>query len=265
MTYIDIHTHILPGLDDGPATMEESLQAARRAWEKGITTLVATPHVMEGVYENTREIIGEKARHLQRELEKGGCPLKVYPGAEYMISKSLLTLMARGHLTTLGDNGKYYILELPLNQPLPGYVGNLLFHMALKGYRGIIPHPERILDVQKDPNLLLPLIRGGALIQVTLTSLAGVFGEKTKKTAQILMDCQGVHLLATDMHGLGARLEYFEEGLEKVVELVGNPGLDLLLQENPLGVIQGRDIEIPEPLAYRPLSPWQTLLKSFKR
>ncbi len=265
MSYIDLHAHILPGMDDGPSSLEESLGAAWLAWEKGITRMVATPHVMEGVYDHTREAIVEKTGEFKRELERAGCPLEIYPGAEYLLSKGFLDLIKEDRLTTLGNNTRYFFLEIPVNQPLPSYLENLLFQVHLKGFTPVIPHPERILSVQDDPNILLPLIQGGTLMQVTLTSLAGVMGKRAEETARILLDCYMVHLLATDMHGLGARLDSFEKGVERLGDLAGEKAINEYLKEVPEKILRGEEIEVPEPQEYKPLSPWQSFIKGLRR
>ncbi|RQD74333.1 MAG: phosphotransferase [Candidatus Syntrophonatronum acetioxidans] len=255
----------MPGLDDGPSSLEESLQTAWLAWEKGITRMVATPHVVEGVYDHTREIIVEKTGELKRELERAGCPLVIYPGAEILLSKSLLDLIKEDRLTTLGNSTRYFFLEIPVNQPFPSYLGNILFQVRLKGFVPVIPHPERILSVQDNPNILIPLIQGGTLMQVTLTSLAGVMGKRAEKTARILLDCHMVHLLATDLHGPGPRLDSFEKGVERLGELAGKEAIGKYFKEVPEQILGGEEIEVPEPQEYKPLGPWQSFIKGFRK
>ena len=264
MDYIDLHAHILPGLDDGPETLEESLQMAEMALKQGINQVVATPHVVEGLYENNKSVILERTRLLQEALKKKGCFLEIIPGAEIHISDNIMDLLERGELLTINDAGKYILLELPHSQSIPPYIDNLVFQLSIKGVRTIIPHPERNISVQENPNILIPLIRQGVLMQSTLSSFTGHFGAEVTRTAEILLKHHMVHLLATDMHSIGGRLRGFTRALEKVTMLVGKENLRAMIVSGPQLVLQGREVDLPEPCLYEKESPWGNLRNLFK-
>lgn len=265
MDYIDLHAHILPGLDDGPETLEESLKMAEMALNQGIQKVVATPHVVEGLYENKKSVILERTRLLQDTLNKKGFPLEIIPGAEIHISDNILDLVEREELLTINDAGRYILLELPHSQWIHPYLENLVFRLSIKGIKTIIPHPERIISVQEDPNILFPLIRQGVLMQSTLSSFTGYFGEEVRRTAEILLRNRMVHLLATDMHSVGGRLKGFPRALEKIEELVGKENLREMIVHGPQRVLDNRDIEIAEPCFYEEKNHfWGTLRSFFK-
>ncbi len=262
MAYIDLHAHILPGLDDGAQTLEESLKMAQMALAQGIKKIVATPHVTEGIYENEKGEILEKTRQLQNALRDEGIPVEIIPGAEIHISDNILKLLENDKLLTINDAGSYILLELPHFQPVPLYLETLIFQLSLKGIKVIIPHPERNSSVQENPNLLLPIIKQGALIQGTLSSLTGHFGGKAQQTLEILMRHRMVHLLATDMHSTGGRLKGFSNALKKTEGLLGKEILCPMITSVPELIIKGGETKVLDPQYYEANSP-KRLLRSF--
>ncbi len=259
MSYIDLHTHILPGLDDGSKTLEESLEMAEMAVKQGIIKVVATPHVVEGIYENEKPLILEKTRELQATLKKENIPLEVIPGSEVHISEHILTLLEKNELLTINDAGKYILLELPHFQPIPPYLDNLIFRLSIKGVKTIIPHPERNISVQENPNILIPLIGQGAMIQCTLSSITGHFGEEARQTMETLLKCRMVHLLASDMHNPGSRLSQFQESLQKVESLVGKEIVKNMITSVPEMILKGRDVTVPMPQEYQASTPGRNM------
>ncbi len=245
MLYIDLHAHILPGLDDGPQTLQESLQMAAMAVKQGIQIIAATPHVVEGIYENEKSNILENVRKFQAVLLKENIPLKIIPGAEIHISSHIFTLFKNKELLTINNAGKYILLELPHFQPIPPYLENLVFQLSLEGIRTIIAHPERIISVQKNPNILIPLIAQGVLLQCTLTSISGHFGEETCKTVEVLLKSSMVHFLASDMHNTGGRLNLIQESLRRIEGLVGKENAKNMISHVPEMILEGRDLRIP--------------------
>ncbi|MDO9536321.1 MAG: CpsB/CapC family capsule biosynthesis tyrosine phosphatase [Bacillota bacterium] len=265
MVYIDLHAHILPGLDDGPQTLEESLKMARMALSQGFNKVVATPHVVEGIYENKKELILEKTRELQESLKRENIPLEVMPGSEIHISDNILKLWEKDQLLTINNSGKYILLELPHFQPIPLNLKELIFTLSLKGVRTIIPHPERNISIQADPNILIPLIGQGALIQCTLSSINGHFGEKVQKTVEILIRHRMVHLLATDMHNTGGRLKDVVRTMKRAEGLMGKEVIRPMITSFPELILKGRAIETPEPRYYQPQNPVGVLRSLFQR
>lgn len=201
--YVDIHNHILPGLDDGPRIMSESLLLARAMVAVGYDTVVATPHTFEG--KPAPSLIYERLQELQQELNRHSVPLTLLPGSEPHIEPDLINTLEKGELQTL-NNTKYFLIELPFSQPLPPYTEQLLFELTIKGYRPIIPHPERAEALLQDLKLLHRLHSAGALFQVTWGALTGWLGPQAEKLARYLLANNLAHLWATDAHNATSRL-----------------------------------------------------------
>ena len=171
---IDIHSHILPYMDDGSKDMEMSLKIAKIYVENGIDKVIATPHYMDGVkYKSNEELrIGLEA--LKKELARAGIPLEVYPGNEAYIKPDLIKDLEEKRVSTLNDS-RYVLVELPMNE-IPIYVEDLIYNLLVKGYVPIIAHPERYTKICEDPNILYKYISMGALAQLNLPSLEGFYG-----------------------------------------------------------------------------------------
>ncbi len=238
---IDIHTHILPGLDDGPGTLEESLEMAEAFVAAGFTAVVATPHVIPGVFENSSQEILESVQALRKALEAEKIPLEVYPGAEYHIRPDLPQDLAEGNLVTLGDTGKYLLVELPV-QELPPYTEQVLFQILLSGVTPVLAHPERNEFFATHPQALAELVQKGVLVQVTAGCLTGLFGPLAKKASHRYLKEGIVHFIASDAHGPGRRLE----AAARTAELLGVRADDLL-HTAPSAVIGGQKLTVATP------------------
>ncbi|MDQ2731690.1 MAG: hypothetical protein M3Y56_08535, partial [Armatimonadota bacterium] len=162
---VDLHTHILPGIDDGAKTMEDALQMARMAAADGVTTLVATPHAYWEGAVNGDPVITSKIAELTTAMEAEGIVLRIVPGAEVPIEKNLLSKLERNSLWTYAGQGVYLLLEPPWG-PIPNYSDDLVGELMDRGITPIIAHPERSPDLQAHPVLLDGFISLGALTQV---------------------------------------------------------------------------------------------------
>lgn len=201
--YVDIHNHILPGLDDGPRTMNEAVMLALAMVAADYDTVIATPHTFEG--RPAPALIDESLQELQEELKRQKVPLTILPGSEPHIEPGIPALLEKGALQTL-NNTRYFFIELPFSQPLPPYTEQLIFELTAKGYQPIITHPERAEALQKDPDLIHRLHRSGALFQLTWGALNGWLGPEAEKTARYLITANLAHLFATDAHNAASRL-----------------------------------------------------------
>lgn len=246
---IDIHTHILPGLDDGARDLDEALQMARMACADGIQGVVATPHVAAGLYEHSREVILKAVGDFKAVLAAEGIPLKVYPGAEYMLEPDLPRRLSAGEMVTLNDGGRYLLVELPFTS-VPPFAEQTFFEIMMQGIKPIIAHPERNAQLQKDPGQLRRFLEKGVLVQVNVGSIKGLFGEKAKKAGEFFLDKGYIHLLASDAHSAGQRPPVLTKHVLELKTQINNAAIDLLTITNPERLIQGRpikDIEIKEP------------------
>lgn len=248
---IDLHTHILPGVDDGVSDDAEALETLRQVAAAGITHVVATPHVITGVYTSEPDAIREGTARLQELADGEGVAVRVLPGAEYYLEPEVLERHAQGRLITLNDAGRYVLVELPA-QEVPGYVEQLLFNLVVEGLTPVLAHPERNMVLMHDPGRLYRLVQRGVLVQVTAGGLLGVFGREVRCAAEVFIRHRWVHFMASDLHGLDARLEAMGEVGPKLTALVGPAEADRILVDNPQAVLEGRALTTTEPLEWTP-------------
>lgn len=244
---IDIHSHILPGVDDGVENLKESLAIAEMAVADGLKGIVATPHFMEEGYRMSVQEITERVAELQRELDKQGIILRIYPGAEVFIYPGLSRDLEQGLVPTI-NGGRYILLELPMRE-FPTYTEDTLYDLKVMGYRPVICHPERYQQVVEDPNILHTWLKEGIYAQVNASSLIGIFGEKVQKTAELLVRHNLVQLIGSDLHSLDRRSECLVEGLARIRQLAGD-NVDLIMDNNQR-LVDNQDLEIIQPGFYQ--------------
>lgn len=232
---IDIHCHILPGIDDGAASLEVSLAMARLAVADGTRTIVATPHVDKTLI--PPEEVRRRVADLQQALDRQQIPLTLLAGADgasYLGAEAL-----SGHV--IGD-GPYLLLEFP-HTHLPVSAGQLVFDLKARGLVPIITHPERNPSVVRHPDLLEPLIEAGALVQVTCGSLTGDFGGASRACARHLLRRGMVHFLASDGHSDTWRQPVMAKAVRLAAKLIGKDQAQDLVSTNPQKVVKGENME----------------------
>jgi protein-tyrosine phosphatase len=244
---IDLHAHVLPGLDDGPPTWEESLLMCRQAAEDGITTLVATPHITPGVYANGRDGIAAVAGELEGRLRQAGIPLRIVPAAEIRLDADLL-LDGDGIVPYLGrdDRQRFVLLHVPPRIELDPAC-DLVYALASRGVTAILAHPERSRQLQEQPDALRELLDAGALSQITAASLIGKFGRSSAAAARQFLDLGLVHAIASDAHSPDHRPPLLSEGVLAAAEIVGMAQARCLVSEAPAAILAGEMPDIPEP------------------
>jgi protein-tyrosine phosphatase len=243
---IDIHCHILPGIDDGAKTMEDSLLMAKKAFKEGIHTIIATPH-FNSKYDNRKPLILEKVEELNQALRQANIDVTILPGQEPRIYGEILEDYENNIIQTL--NGTPYVfIELPSNH-VPRYTEQLLFDLQVKGLVPIIVHPERNMELIERPEKLYRLVEKGALTQVTASSLCGYFGKKIKNFSIQLIEANLTHFLASDAHNIVNRTFKMEEALDFIESEFGIDYI-YLFQENAEYLIDGKNIirEVPTPI-----------------
>lgn len=218
---VDIHTHILPGLDDGAADWDSAVQMARGAAADGIHAVVATPHVNDSRSQPTSELILQKTAQFQERLNQAGIRLRVYPGAEIQLSNDLPDRLRAGDILTIANNGRYLLVEFPVGQ-LPLYTDNVLFQLQAEGVTPIIAHPERNRIIQNDPGRLAGMIHRGCLAQVTGGSLLGNFGYSAESCACLLVRQGMVQVVASDGHSTSQRSIRLAGARNVIAKLVGD-------------------------------------------
>ncbi len=238
MDYTDLHIHLLPGMDDGPADMEESLALLRQAFEAGTRRFCATPHFgpPHGFWERRR------ARRLVEDLEaraaEAGWPAEIRLGAEVSLFPEIVEEARKGTLPALGS-GKYLLLETPAGV-LPPHFPEFLFRFRSTGLVPVLAHPERTEVFWRHPERMRDLVGAGALIQVTAGSLVGEGGRKVRRTARRFLEAGWVHALASDGHGVPARLLDLSEAEREAAGLLKDPArARQLVTEGPWRLMGG--------------------------
>jgi protein-tyrosine phosphatase len=259
---IDLHTHILPGVDDGLNTEDEAVEFARVAQEDGVRTIVATPHCKEGSWDNTRDDILAAVERLRERLDREGVEVRLEPGAEVHLVPELVQRVGDGRALTLGDNGKTLLLELSLSQ-YPVELENLIFELKLAGLEVLLAHPERIRYFQEDPARYEAVVRGGAFGQITTGSILGQFGSRAKEYSVELLRKGLVHVLSSDAHDVHRRPPVLSTAFEAIVPLVGAAYARAMTLDVPRALLDGRTPEIP-PLEGADL-PRKTFFSRFFR
>lgn len=237
---VDIHCHLLPGIDDGAADLEASLAMARMSVEEGVDTIVVTPHQCGAFDFNRGDDIRRRTAELQSELDRHGVPLRVLPGGDVRIDDDLITGLESGDIVSLGDHRRHVLLELPHELYLP--LEPVLESLERIGVVGVLSHPERNAGILADPGLLRPLVERGCLMQVTAGSFVGGFGSESQRLAE-RMACDGlIHFVSTDGHGPKRRRPRLRQAMLAVSKLVGEEAARRWCADNPRAVAEGRDV-----------------------
>jgi protein-tyrosine phosphatase len=241
ISFVDIHCHLLPGIDDGAKDWDVSLAMARLAVEDGISTVIVTPHQLGSFGGNHGEDIRLRTAELQSRLRAEGVPLAILPGADVRIEEGMVEGIVRGDVLTLGDHRRHVLLELPhdLYLPLEPVLDRLSRHHLV----GILSHPERNEGILRQPQVLAPLVDAGCLLQVTAGSLCGTFGPACQQLAERFVAEGLVHFIATDAHGVRSRRPLLRRAFERVAELTDQQTAADLCCHNPGCVAVGRLVQ----------------------
>ncbi|RFU67116.1 tyrosine protein phosphatase [Peribacillus saganii] len=242
---IDIHNHIIPGLDDGASDITESIAMAKHAVSEGIHTIIATPHHKNGRYENDKQTILQQCDLLNKTFAEESISLTILPGQEIRLNGDVLSDYEKGEILTLNQT-QYIFIELPSNH-VPRYTEKMLFDMQMNGLSPIIVHPERNQEIIENPDILYNFVKNGTLSQITASSITGHFGKKIKKFTSQLIDANLTHFVASDAHNLSSRTFRMMEALDEIEK---NYGVDMFYQftENAELLVRGEAIykEVPE-------------------
>ncbi|PAE17934.1 tyrosine protein phosphatase [Virgibacillus sp. 7505] len=245
---IDIHCHILPGVDDGARTLEDSIEMAKAAAEQGIHTIVATPHHRNNQFDNYREDILMRVDELNRILEEENIEVNILPGQETRIYGDLAEGLSAKEILPVNLDTPYILVELPTST-VPKYTNKLLYDLQVEGYTPIIVHPERNSELLSKPDKLYELVKSGVLTQVTAASLVGKFGKKIQNFSHEIIQANLTHFIASDAHNVRSRGFAMQEALEDMKEKYG---IDIIyaFQDNAYKVLEGETIvgDIPEKI-----------------
>ena len=219
MGLIDLHCHMLPGIDDGAADLATSLEMARMAVADGISTVVCTPHILPTVYDNTGPSIRLAVNTLQLALRQAQIPLRILPGADVHIAPDLVGGLRCGRILPIADTR--YLLFEPPHHVMPPRLQECVFGLMAAGYVPILTHPERLTWIDQHYDAVRQLAAAGMPMQITGGSLAGRFGRRARHWANQMLDEGIVDILATDAHDTQGRPPRLSEGREIVAERFG--------------------------------------------
>ena len=245
---IDIHCHILPNVDDGSESLEESIAMAKIAESEGITKIVNTSHChFDFKYKKGNELKLELEKFNQA-LKEENINIEVLLGNELYYTSDLIERFNELDFFSM-NNSKYILMEFsPIN--FPKNIEDVIYEIKIRGYIPIIAHAERYKQVQEDVNIVLDCIKEGALIQVNASSILGKNGENVEDTSKKLLDNNMVHFVATDAHSSNRRRPLIKDSYNYILKNYGKEVSEKLFIENPTAVIENRDISILNPTKY---------------
>ena len=204
MVMVDLHCHLLPGIDDGSKSMAISLRLAREATENGVTHALLTPHHMNGRYVNHKQDVIRETTEFQKQLREHDIPLTVFPGQEVRINGNLLEALDNDDILFADEGNRYLMLEFP-DDDVPHYTDRMIFDLQQRGITPVIVHPERNTMIMSKPELLYELLEKGCLSQITASSYVGTFGKKVERFSRQLIAAGQGYVFASDAHNLPGR------------------------------------------------------------
>lgn len=242
---IDIHCHILPGVDDGAQNEEASIAMAKAAVAQGIQTIIATPHHQNGVYTNTKTSILENVQALNNLLQEEGISLTILPGQENRLFGEMVGDLQSGELLTLTNETNYLFVEFP-SESVPRYAKQMLFDLQVAGVKPIIVHPERNREIIEHPSILFGFVQRGVLTQVTAASVVGKFGKNIQKFTHQLMEANLTHFIASDAHNTTSRGFCLDDAFQHIKGRYGSDYYYLMLENSQL-LVDGLMVNRMEP------------------
>jgi protein-tyrosine phosphatase len=243
---IDIHTHIIPGIDDGAVDEGTAAAMLKLASDHGTEMIVATPHVIEGEWLPEWNRITAGCDLLRRLVKKNNLKLEVFPGAEVALHMDILSRIS-GPGQYCINGGNYLLMELPAFE-IPGFTDDFFFILQTRGITPVLAHPERHPEIGREPEILLEWVKKGVLVQMNGSSIIGKLGERIAKTAELLLLNNLVHCVGSDAHGIHSRRPKLSDTVEKIRSLAGDEMVRRILFENPRKIIAGEAVVTPEVL-----------------
>ena len=241
---IDLHCHMLPGIDDGARDLGVSLEMARMSVADGVSVVACTPHILPGLYDNAGPEIRQATQALQQALEREGIPLRLVTGADVHMVPDLVAGLQSGRLLSLNDTR--YLLVEPPHHVAPVRIEDFFFNLLVAGYVPVLTHPERLSWIEVQYPTIQRMVRAGVWMQITAGSLAGNFGRSALKWANRMLDDGCVHILATDAHDTKARTPILTKGRDLAAKRVGAEEAQHLVVTRPLAILRN---DLPSSVA----------------
>lgn len=238
----DLHAHILPSVDDGPADLEEALTVLTALARAGVHGIVATPRFCRRYPRLAPEDLHRRARALERLARHAGLSLRIWAGHEVSLNTDIERHLARGAIATVND-GPYVLCDLP-TLALPAGLPGVIARLRRDGYIPVLAHPERCTVIRRDPDALVPLVEAGALTQLTLSSLTGSFGPGVRRTAETLLRHNLAHALASGTHSLKDHPSRVAVALRAAELLAGRERVRQMTVDVPRAIIEGLPVAV---------------------
>ena len=232
---IDLHCHLLPGIDDGAPDLETSLAMAKMAAADGIKVVACTPHIMPGYYENAGPQIRADVARLQTRLDEAGIDLRLIAGADVHLVADLVSGLQAGRIQTLGAS-RYFLFEPP-HHIAPPRMEDAVFDVMTAGYHPILTHPERLTWIEAHYEVIKRIANAGAWMQITAGSVTGMFGKRPQYWSERMLDEGLVHVLATDAHNLRRRVPVLSKAVEAVALRLGEDAARDMVVTRPQAVL----------------------------
>jgi protein-tyrosine phosphatase len=259
--YYDVHSHILPGVDDGAKTREDAIEMARAAANSGTEVIMASPHRRDIAQNHSVPHIRDLAASINRDLERLGIKLSLVLGMENHIDPELPEEIAAGRALTM-NGSRYALVEMPFHGH-PDYVEQVLFQLQLQGIRPVLAHPERSEVVQRNPEFLARLVERGMLAQVTAGSVVGRFGRRVERLSHSLLRRGLVHVLASDAHFAGGpRSPDLGIGVRAAADIVGHDRAHAMAADRPRAILEDQPVETEPPRADLTPRRWWRIWRS---
>ena len=250
---IDIHSHLLPGVDDGASSMQVAVDMLAIYAQLGFTKIVATPHLVAELDSVYREAVRDALDLVAPYAKRLG--LQVVQGYEIRLNPEVPRFIEAAHPITMGYTN--VVLTDLAGSSWPSFTEDIIFQIQSTGCKVILAHPERYTAIQQHPEMALDLFNRGVILQTTIGSYCGAFGRRAKKAAETLLDLQVVQVVATDAHSAGDRMAAVPDGLQRLEDLLGVDQLRCLLIDAPNAILAGSDL--PQPV--QPISrSWRNRL-----
>lgn len=242
---IDFHSHILPNIDDGSRSVEETFNLIEEAKKVGFDQIVLTPHYMEGYYETDVAERETWVKAITENLRLRGFDGKLYLGNEIYISDNMISLLENAKASTI-NNTSYVLFELPLNaEPLNLY--NVIYELQQYKLQPVLAHPERYPFVQKEPEVLYDLVEKGVLLQSNYGSIIGQYGKKPQNLVKKMFENNLVHFLGSDVHRQGTIYTRINDCLDEIENIIGEERLEEITTINPSLALENKKIDIRTP------------------
>lgn len=240
MGYVDLHCHLLWGIDDGCATAGDALEAARALVDLGYREAAPTPHARSDFPSRDGDLCRERLAALESLLLRERVPLQVHPGAENFLDDAFMERLGRGDPRGLGPGGRWVLLELPFTSAVPR-LPDLVFRVKLKGHLPLFAHPERCAEFER-PGRAEEVVRLGGALQLDLGALLGRYGRGPRRVAERLLDAGLYAIAATDLHGPVEARRWVAEAHRQLSRRAGGEAASRLLDENPRRVVRGEEL-----------------------